>query len=136
MTKLSAKLHKWLALLLAVPILFWFVSGLFFAIAPIEKVRSEHMSAEIAPIPIPIDQAAAGLGRIAASGAMAGEKIELRTLMSRPVALISSGEDVHAGSEAVNTGRRPELTDTFHYDARDSQDVVPSPRVPAAVMNN
>ena len=31
MMGLSAKIHKWLALLMAVQILFWFVSGLFFA---------------------------------------------------------------------------------------------------------
>jgi hypothetical protein len=35
-------------LLMAIQILFWFVSGLFFAIAPIEQVRSEHMIAEAA----------------------------------------------------------------------------------------
>jgi len=92
-TRLSAKIHKWLALLLAVPILFWFVSGLFFAIAPIEKVRSEHMSAEAAPSPISIQNAAVGLSRVAASGAMPGEKIELRTMMERPVALVSGGKD-------------------------------------------
>lgn len=34
--------HKWLALIIGVQILFWFASGLFFAIYPIERVRSEH----------------------------------------------------------------------------------------------
>ena len=37
-----AKIHKWLALLMALQILFWFVSGLFFAVFPIQQVRSEH----------------------------------------------------------------------------------------------
>src|SRR3546814_12697405 len=45
--RVSAKVHKWLALLMAIQILFWFVSGLFFAIAPIETVRSEHRIAEL-----------------------------------------------------------------------------------------
>ena len=31
---------------MAVQILFWFVSGLFFAWFPIERVRSEHAKAE------------------------------------------------------------------------------------------
>jgi uncharacterized iron-regulated membrane protein len=39
-------IHKWLALLIGVQILFWFASGLFFAIYPIERVRSEHRIAE------------------------------------------------------------------------------------------
>lgn len=91
-TKTSAKIHKWLALLLTVPILFWFVSGLFFAIAPIEKVRSEHVVSEVRPTPISLQAASAGLQRIASSGAAAGEKIELRSMMGRPVALVSAGE--------------------------------------------
>lgn len=38
--------HKWLALIIGVQVLFWFVSGLFFAVYPIERVRSEHRIAE------------------------------------------------------------------------------------------
>jgi hypothetical protein len=37
-SRVSAKVHKWLALLMAIQILFWFVSGLFFAAFPIERV--------------------------------------------------------------------------------------------------
>lgn len=90
-TRTSAKIHKWLALILTVPILFWFVSGLFFAVAPIEKVRSEHMVAEVTPPPISLQAASAGLARIAASGAAEGEKIELRSMLGRPDALVSAG---------------------------------------------
>ncbi len=39
-------IHKWLALIVGVQVLFWVVSGLFFAIYPIERVRSEHRIAE------------------------------------------------------------------------------------------
>ncbi len=92
MTRLSAKIHKWLALLLVVPFLFWFVSGLFFALAPIERVRSEHVVAKPAPMPIAMETAASGLARIAASGAVSGEKIEVRTMIGRPVALVSPAQ--------------------------------------------
>jgi hypothetical protein len=104
-TRTSATIHKWLALVLAVPILFWFVSGLFFAIAPIETVRSEHMVEQVSPTLIGIEAAAAGLGRIAASGALPGEKIELRSMMGRAVAQVSSAEsrprlyDLESGSQ-------------------------------------
>jgi len=42
----AANMHKWLALLVGVQMLFWVASGLFFAIYPIERVRSEHRIAE------------------------------------------------------------------------------------------
>jgi len=35
-------IHKWLALIVGVQMLFWVASGLFFAIYPIAQVRSEH----------------------------------------------------------------------------------------------
>ena len=88
--RVAGKVHKWLALLMAIQILFWFVSGLFFAIAPIEQVRSEHMKAAAPASPIPIAVAAAGLQRI--EGAEAGERIEVRSMLARPVALITSHE--------------------------------------------
>lgn len=88
--RIAGKVHKWLALLMAIQILFWFVSGLFFAIAPIEQVRSEHMKAAAPPAPIPIAVAAAGLQRI--EGAAPGERIEIRTMLGRPVALVSPQE--------------------------------------------
>lgn len=92
-TKLSSKIHKWLALVLVLQVLFWFVSGLFFAVVPIERVRSEHTIAKQAPVPIPLAAAAAGLQRIGSGSAGAtGEKIEIRSMLGKPVALVSKGE--------------------------------------------
>ena len=91
-SRVASKVHKWLALLMAIQILFWFVSGLFFAIAPIEQVRSEHQIAKHAPVPVRLEDAAAGLQRLAAAGAQPGERIELRTMLGRPVALLTAGE--------------------------------------------
>lgn len=91
-TRVAGTIHKWLALVLAVPILFWFGSGLFFAITPIERVRSEHRIAKLAVQPVQLDAAAAGLVRLAANGVAAGDRIELRTLLGRPVALVARGE--------------------------------------------
>lgn len=91
MAGLSAKIHKWLALLMALQILFWFVSGLFFAVVPIERVRSEHAIAGQAATPVPFGIAADGLLRLGSAG-VTGEKIEIRTLLNRPVALVSGTE--------------------------------------------
>jgi hypothetical protein len=90
-TGLWAKIHKWLALVMAIQILFWFVSGLFFAAFPIERVRSEHAIAVQTPSPVDLAAASAGLARLAAANVAAGEKVELRVLLGHPVALLSGG---------------------------------------------
>ncbi|HEX8641250.1 MAG TPA: PepSY domain-containing protein [Allosphingosinicella sp.] len=90
MTGLAAKIHKWLALLMAVQILFWFVSGLFFAVFPIERVRSEHAVALQPARPLPFDAAADGLLRLGSAG-VTGDRVELRMLLERPVMLVTRG---------------------------------------------
>jgi uncharacterized iron-regulated membrane protein len=91
-TGIWGKIHKWLALVMAIQILFWFASGLFFAVFPIERVRSEHAIATPPPAPVDLGAAAAGLARLAGAGVAPGEKVELRSLLGRPVALLSGGE--------------------------------------------
>ena len=88
--RISGKVHKWLALLMATQILFWFVSGLFFAVVPIERVRSEHLVAETRAAPIALADISAGLQRVAATGAAPGERVEIRSVMARPVAIVSA----------------------------------------------
>lgn len=48
----ASQIHKWLALVVGVQVLFWVASGLFFAIFPIEQVRSEHRIAHQHPAPL------------------------------------------------------------------------------------
>ncbi|HEY0012470.1 MAG TPA: PepSY domain-containing protein [Allosphingosinicella sp.] len=114
-TRIASFIHKWLALLMAVQILFWFASGLFFAVFPIERVRSEHMKAEAPEAAIAVADAAAGLQRIA--GAAAGERIEVRTMLGRPVAQVSPRDG------------RPRL-----YDLRDGRLLSPLPPALAAAV--
>jgi hypothetical protein len=89
--RVAGKVHKWLALLMAVQILFWFASGLFFAAVPIERVRSEHARAELPAEPVATAAAAAGLARLAAA-LPAADRIEIGALLGRPVALVRRGE--------------------------------------------
>lgn len=49
--RIASFVHKWLALLIGVQIVFWVVSGLFFTIFPIAQIRSEHL---IRPAPAQI----------------------------------------------------------------------------------
>jgi hypothetical protein len=104
MAGIAAKIHKWLALLMAIQILFWFVSGLFFAVFPIERVRSEHVIAEPAAAPVPFDVAADGLLRLGSAG-VTGDKLELGMLLGRPVALIGASGGRPALYD-LTTGRR------------------------------
>lgn len=43
LARLASVVHKWLALLVGVQILFWVVSGLFFTLFPIQQIRSENL---------------------------------------------------------------------------------------------
>lgn len=45
----SARLHKWLALIVGVQVALWVVSGLFMTLYPIERVRGEHLTRAPAP---------------------------------------------------------------------------------------
>lgn len=47
--RIASFVHKWLALLIGVQIVFWVVSGLFFTLFPIEQIRSEHLIREAPP---------------------------------------------------------------------------------------
>lgn len=44
MKKFFRKIHRWLGLLLALQILAWMISGFYFALFPIEKIRGEHLA--------------------------------------------------------------------------------------------
>jgi uncharacterized iron-regulated membrane protein len=83
-----AKIHKWLALVMAIQILFWIASGLFFAWFPIERVRSEHAMAAAAPAPVPLAKAEAGLARLRTAGLAEAATVEIRRVDGRPAALV------------------------------------------------
>ena len=85
MTKWASWIHKWLALLMAIQILFWFASGLFFAIAPIETVRSEHQIANSEPVALDLGASSEQVQQIASNVSGQASNLEIRMLMDRPV---------------------------------------------------
>ncbi len=50
--RLSTQIHKWIALVVSVQVLFWVGGGLVMTVIPIERVRSEHRMAEHHPQPL------------------------------------------------------------------------------------
>ena len=43
LARLASFVHKWLALLVGIQIVFWVVSGLFFTVIPSQQIRSENL---------------------------------------------------------------------------------------------
>lgn len=96
MKRLWFTVHKWLALIVALQVLAWFVSGLFMVMSPIARVRSEHNIREAAPADfrgagalISADQA------MAAAGASVS-RLELAEIAGRPVWRIDSAGKAHS----------------------------------------
>jgi len=49
---LFRKIHRWLGLLMALQIIAWMVSGLWFSLFPIEEIRGEHLTRSAQPLEI------------------------------------------------------------------------------------
>jgi hypothetical protein len=101
----AGSLHRWLALLVGVQILFWFGSGLFMSVVPIETVRGEHLKAEVQAALDPGALSAGVAAALATLGPGPVERIELRTMLGRPVLLVH-GRDVPASLHDAGTGAR------------------------------
>ena len=87
LARLASFVHKWLALLVGVQIVFWVVSGLFFTLFPIERIRSEHL-VRTAPAERAIDTSQlADLRLIRNSQGRAPTKLTLEQRASGPVAI-------------------------------------------------
>jgi uncharacterized iron-regulated membrane protein len=82
--RIASLVHKWLALLIGVQIVFWVVSGLFFTLFPIEQIRSEHL---IRPAPVQtLDTAAfAPLEGVRGSNGEAPTRLVVERRASGPV---------------------------------------------------
>jgi uncharacterized iron-regulated membrane protein len=50
MSKFFRKLHRWLGLAMAVQIIAWMASGLWFSLFPIEEIRGEHLTVPTEPL--------------------------------------------------------------------------------------
>ncbi len=91
---LASWTHKWLALIVGVQVLFWVGSGLFFAIFPIEQVRSEHRIAHqhAAPLSAPVQDVSALLPeaptRVTYERDAAGEPVAVAEFAERRPILI------------------------------------------------
>jgi uncharacterized iron-regulated membrane protein len=85
------KLHRWLGLLMAVQIIAWMASGLYFSLFPIELIRGEHLTREW---PAPTSESLLRMGSPAAVKQTMDQHLgpgwELETLN-----MVSTGDQLH-----------------------------------------
>lgn len=109
----SIQIHKWIALIVGVQVLFWTVGGFVMTAIPIERVRSEHHLAKPSPAPLdlarvlPATEAAARAGLPAPASALLqstprgpvwvitgpdGKAVTLDAVSGRPAATLSEAQ--------------------------------------------
>lgn len=101
--RLSTLLHKWIALVVGLQVLFWVGGGLVMTAIPIETVRGEHRAVEPKLDALELG-ALPALGEIARRAGVAPVQAELRTTPRGPAWTLkpSAGEPVIVSAE---TGR-------------------------------
>lgn len=82
--RLSTQLHKWIALIVGIQVLFWVLGGLVMTAIPIERVRSEHHVAELPAAPLPL-RGLLGLREVAAVAGVAPVEAALKPSPRGPV---------------------------------------------------
>lgn len=106
LNRLSTQVHKWMALIVGVQIVFWVGGGLVMTALPIERVRSEHHIAEPRLPPLP----AAGLVSPAEAARRAGfapVEATLKQTLRGPVWVLKPAKGDPVTLSAVTGGPLP-----------------------------
>ncbi len=127
MLRISTQIHKWVALVVGVQVLFWVAGGLVMTAIPIETVRSEHHVRQAAPAPLPpgllqiLPETARTLPGGLAGAALKstprgpawvltpvkGEAVTLAADTGRPFASLTSAEAARLAAQAYAGAGRP-----------------------------
>ncbi|MDP8916077.1 MAG: PepSY domain-containing protein [Pseudomonadota bacterium] len=104
MLRLSMQLHKWIALIVGVQVLFWVAGGLVMTAIPIERVRSEHRLVKPSPAPLALGDLVS-VQTAAARAGVAPVEAALKSTARGPVWSLKAadGEEV---AVSARTGRR------------------------------
>ena len=82
--RLSTQLHKWIALIVGIQVLFWVLGGRVMTVIPIERVRSEHHVAELAATPLPME-GVLGLREVSSAAGVVPVEAALKGTLRGPV---------------------------------------------------
>ena len=110
MLRLSLQLHKWIALVVGVQVLFWVVGGIVMTAIPIERVRSEHHLAEREPSPLPLG-AVLSPRQAAARASVQPVEALLKTTPRGPVWVFTDAADQTVEADARTGVRLQRLTE-------------------------
>jgi uncharacterized iron-regulated membrane protein len=122
MKSLFRRLHRWLGLAMALQIVAWMVSGLYFSIFPIETIRGEHLTREPATLAgadlsqlIPAAQAASTVSAALGPAAVT-EKVSLQ-IRDEAVYIRVSGTAGNGSFSRLVDGRTGRLVSRLDADA-------------------
>lgn len=95
MLRWSIQLHKWIALIVGVQVLFWVAGGVVMTAIPIERVRSEHHVADARPAALAVE-VAMPVAEVARRAGFRPVEAQLKTTPRGPVWSLkpASGEPV------------------------------------------
>lgn len=105
MLRWATQIHKWLALIVGLQVLGWFIGGLVMTAIPIAQVRSEHHVAAFRPAALPTQGVLDAAGAAKAAGVEAVEATLKTTLRGPTVWVLRDAEGRSHLLDAV-TGRR------------------------------
>lgn len=105
MLRLSLQIHKWLALIVGLQVLFWVAGGLVMSAIPIGKVRGEHHVAEFQSSTLALD-ALLTASQAAAQAGVAPSEVTLKTTPRGAYWLLTTPDGATHAIDAV-TGRHP-----------------------------
>ncbi|HEY0626657.1 MAG TPA: PepSY domain-containing protein [Allosphingosinicella sp.] len=91
-SRAATKIHKWLALIVGIQILFWFASGLFMVHFPIGEVRGEDRMRNRPPDLFAPAAMSQQLAEALPDGLPSASRMEVRRVLGRPYLLIERPE--------------------------------------------
>lgn len=91
---LFRKIHKWLGLILAIQILFWFTSGFLMSFMPIDEVRGDHLL-QTKTTPPAIELNSIDLNRITAQVSEPVHSAEIKTWLNQTVVTVKTQHNLY-----------------------------------------
>lgn len=107
--RLSTQLHKWIALVVGIQVLFWVAGGLVMTAIPIEKVRSEHHLATVTPEALAFESALPA-GEAALRAGVRATEAQLRNTPRGPVWAFKPAKGDPVIVSAATGSRLPAMT--------------------------
>jgi uncharacterized iron-regulated membrane protein len=98
----SLQLHKWIALIVGLQVLFWTAGGLVMTAIPIERVRSEHHLAKPAPAAIPFERTLSAAEAARRAGVVAAASAQLKSTPRGPVWIITGSDGKQKTIDAIS----------------------------------